>query len=258
MTLRDGLVYSKNTITAQVMQKVGAERVVRLAQALGVRQSKLEPVPSLALGTSPVTLREMVVAYGASPMAVTTWSRSSSRRVEDRAGRVLVEFQPKREPTEALPRSHALELVNVMRGVIDEGTGTAIRHRYGITADVAGKTGTTQENTDGWFIMMHPQLVAGARVGFNDKLTMGNVGPGRTQRAADRRRSLPARAAQPADRSARRIRHSAPEAASATGARAAAAAATGMAVAERRGSVQRGDGGAAEDIPVVGMAHRAG
>ncbi len=63
MTLRSGLVYSKNTITAQVMEKIGAERVVRLAQAMGVRASKLDPVLSLALGTSPVTLREMVTAY---------------------------------------------------------------------------------------------------------------------------------------------------------------------------------------------------
>ena len=55
-----------------------------------------------------------------------------------------------------------------MRGVVDEGTGAAIRTRYGIQADVAGKTGTTQDNTDGWFILMHPQLVAGAWVGFND------------------------------------------------------------------------------------------
>jgi penicillin-binding protein 1A len=82
------------------------------------------------------------------------------------------------EVEEALPRQHARELVNVMRGVVDEGTASAIRSRYGITADVAGKTGTTQENTDGWFIMMHPQLVAGARVGFNDTLTMGSWGQG--------------------------------------------------------------------------------
>jgi penicillin-binding protein 1A len=99
-------------------------------------------------------------------------------RVEDRDGRVLAEFQPIREAVEALPRPQALELVNVMRGVIDEGTGAAIRTRYGITADVAGKTGTTQENTDGWFIMMHPQLVAGARVGFNETVTMGSWGQG--------------------------------------------------------------------------------
>jgi penicillin-binding protein 1A len=179
MTLRDGLAYSRNTITAQLMQKVGPERVANLAQAMGVRRSKLDPVPSLALGTSPVTLLEMVAAYGAiangghavDPMIVT--------RVEDRHGRVLEEFRPMVEAVTALPRPQALELVNVMRGVIDEGTGTAIRYRYGITADVAGKTGTTQENTDGWFIMMHPQLVAGARVGFNDnRATMGSWGQG--------------------------------------------------------------------------------
>jgi penicillin-binding protein 1A len=178
MTLRDGLVYSKNTITAQVMQQVGPERVVRLAQAMGVRQSKLDPVPSLALGTSPVTLREMVGAYGAIANGGRFVQPMFVYSVEDRYGRMLSQFQPVREAVEALPRPQALELVNVMRGVIDEGTGTAIRSRYGITADVAGKTGTTQENTDGWFIMMHPQLVAGARVGFNDKVTMGSWGQG--------------------------------------------------------------------------------
>jgi penicillin-binding protein 1A len=178
MTLRDGLVFSKNTITAQVMQKVGPERVVRLAQAMGVRQSKLDPVPSLALGTSPVTLREMVAAYGVIANAGHYVEPTIVNRIENREGRMLAQFQPVREEVEALPRAHALTLVNVMRGVVDEGTGTAIRYRYGITADVAGKTGTTQENTDGWFIMMHPQLVAGARVGFNDKLTMGSWGQG--------------------------------------------------------------------------------
>jgi penicillin-binding protein 1A len=78
-----------------------------------------------------------------------------------------------------MPRKEALTLVNTLRGAIDEGTGTAIRWRFGISADVAGKTGTTQDNTDGWFILMSPQLVAGARVGFNDNsVTMGNWGQG--------------------------------------------------------------------------------
>jgi penicillin-binding protein 1A len=160
------------------MQQVGPDRVVQLARAMGVRESKLDPVPSLALGTSPVTLREMVSAYGAiangghfvQPMIVL--------RIEARDGQLLTEFQAAREVEPAMPKPQALELVNVMRGVVDEGTGAAIRSRYGITADVAGKTGTTQENTDGWFIMMHPQLVAGARVGFNDTRTMGAWGQG--------------------------------------------------------------------------------
>ena len=179
MTLRDGLAFSKNTITAQLMMKVGPERVAQLAQAMGVRQSKLDMVPSLALGTSPVTLREMVAAYGTianEGRYIEPWLVTG---VEDRDGRQLENFQPVQEPQLALARPQALALVNMMRGVVDEGTGAAIRQRYGITADVAGKTGTTQENTDGWFILMHPQLVAGARVGFNDnRVTMGSWGQG--------------------------------------------------------------------------------
>ncbi len=174
MSLRDGLVYSKNTITAQVMQTVGPARVADLAQAMGVRQSRLEEVPSLALGTSPVTLKEMVAAYSTianngnyiEPMLVT--------RVEDRNGRVLEKFQA-RVPEPAMSLATAQTLVDAMRGVIDQGTGAGIRSRFGIQADVAGKTGTTQDNTDGWFILMHPNLVAGAWVGFNDnRITMGN------------------------------------------------------------------------------------
>ncbi|HZX31363.1 MAG TPA: transglycosylase domain-containing protein [Rhodocyclaceae bacterium] len=167
MTLRDALAYSKNTITAQVMEKVGPARVAKLARSLGVRQSKLEPVPSLALGTSPVTLLEMVSAYGTiadrggyiPPVFVT--------RIEDRDGKVLADFAPA-EPEAVLTPEVAYDLVDLMRGVVDKGTGTAIRNRFGIRGDVAGKTGTTQDNADGWFILMHPQLVAGAWVGFND------------------------------------------------------------------------------------------
>jgi penicillin-binding protein 1A len=178
-TLRDGLVFSKNTITAQVMQQVGPARVAQLAQAMGVRQSKLDPVMSLALGTSPVTLREMVAAYGTIANGGFYFEPIIVLSVEDRNGQVLEEFAPARESQPAMPRPEALQLVNVMRGVVDEGTGAAIRQQYGIRADVAGKTGTTQDYTDGWFILMHPQLVAGARVGFNDnQVTMGSWGQG--------------------------------------------------------------------------------
>jgi penicillin-binding protein 1A len=174
MTLRDGLVYSKNTITAQLVQLIGARRVAQLARGLGVRQSKLEEVPSLALGTSPVTLREMVAAYGSIANGGRYIEPVLVLAVENRAGAVLQSFAPA-EPEQAMSRSQSLRLVNVMRGVVDEGTGVAIRSRYGIQADVAGKTGTTQDNSDGWFILMHPQLVAGAWVGFNDnRVTMGD------------------------------------------------------------------------------------
>jgi penicillin-binding protein 1A len=173
MSLRDGLVFSKNTITAQVMQQVGPVRVAKLAQAMGVRQSKLDLVPSLALGTSPVTLKEMVAAYGTIANSGTYTEPLLVMRIEDRQGRTLEGFVS-RQPEQAMPRASALTLVNVMRGVVDEGTGAAIRTRYGIQADVAGKTGTTQDNTDGWFILMHSQLVAGAWVGFDDNhMSMG-------------------------------------------------------------------------------------
>lgn len=174
MTLRQGLVYSKNVITAQVMQEAGAAHVARLAHSMGVRQSKLEEVPSLALGTSPVTLKEMVSAYGTlanegrfiEPVLVT--------RVKDRKGAVLEEFAPQL-PETVLATPVAQTLLDVLRSAVDQGTGSGIRSRFGIKADVAGKTGTTQDNTDGWFILMHPQLVAGAWAGFNDsRLTMGN------------------------------------------------------------------------------------
>ena len=178
-TLRDGLSYSKNTITAQLMQQVGPANVARLAQAAGVRQSPLDVVPSLALGTSPVTLIEMVTAYGTIANGGHYMPPLLVAQVEDRNGQVLEAFAAVREKELAMPRAQSLTLVDVMRGVVDRGTGQAIRQRYGIQADVAGKTGTTQDNTDGWFIMMHPQLVAGARVGFNDNsVTMGTWGAG--------------------------------------------------------------------------------
>jgi penicillin-binding protein 1A len=174
MTLREGLVLSKNTITAQVMQQVGPARVAQLARAMGVRQSPLQEVPSLALGTSPVSLREMVSSYATiannggyiEPIVVLS--------VEDRNHHVLEQFHPKL-PEQTLNADVSQVLLDVMRGVIDEGTAVGLRSRFGIPADVdlAGKTGTTQNYTDGWFIAMHPQLVMGAWMGYNDpRLTM--------------------------------------------------------------------------------------
>jgi penicillin-binding protein 1A len=151
---------------------------MNLAWAMGVRESKLEPVLSLALGTSPVTLQEMVGAYGTIANMGHFVQPTIVSRIEDLEGHVLAEFDPQPEAVPAMSAAPALELLNAMRGVVKQGTGAAIRKRYGITADVAGKTGTTQENHDAWFIMMHPQLVAGVRVGFNEKRNMGAWGTG--------------------------------------------------------------------------------
>lgn len=184
MTLRDALAYSKNTITAEVMQSVGPARVARLARALGVRQSPLDEVPALALGSSPVSLLEMVNAYASlahggrwlPPMMVT--------RIEDADGKVIAEFSPPK-PERALDEDHAYALVDMLRAVVDKGTAVAVRQRYGIHADVAGKTGTTQGNADGWFILMHPEIVTGAWAGFNDaRITLRSDRWGQGSRSA--------------------------------------------------------------------------
>ena len=172
VTLRDGLARSKNTITAQLMMQVGPSRVANLARAMGVRQSKLDEVPSLALGTSPVTLKEMVASFGTIANGGNYIEPQIVTAVEDRQHNVLESFAP-RTPEPALQNQAALTLLDVLRGTIEYGTAAGLRPRFGLSGDLAGKTGTTQDNTDGWFILMHPQLVAGAWVGFNDnRVTM--------------------------------------------------------------------------------------
>jgi penicillin-binding protein 1A len=172
MTLRDALTFSRNTVTAQLTRLVGPDRVAELARSMGVRDSKLDPVLSLGLGTSPVTLREMVAAYASIANSGQYVAPTLVLRVEDRNGKVLEAFESAAPEQALVPTANGL-LLEAMRGVVDRGTGATIRSRHGLKGDLAGKTGTTQENTDGWFILAHPQLVAGAWVGYNDsRLTM--------------------------------------------------------------------------------------
>src|SRR5690606_18967276 len=117
--------------------------------------------------TSPVTLLEMVSAY-------TTIAQNGEhrdpvfvRRITDRYGEVIEQFGD--EPYRVLSENTAQQLIDMMRGVVQRGTGTALGSSFGIQADGAGKSGTAQNNTEGWFILMHPHLVAGAWVGFNDQ-----------------------------------------------------------------------------------------
>jgi penicillin-binding protein 1A len=169
-SMEDGLVHSRNMVTAQLIAEVGPASVARFAQRLGVREARLEAVPSLALGTSPVSLLEMASAYGTlaalgeyrAPLLIT--------QVSDARGHVLARFAPAAgAPGErVLAPEVAMQLLDMLRAAVDRGTGRGIRDVHGIQADVAGKTGTTQNNADGWFILMRPDLVAGAWVGFND------------------------------------------------------------------------------------------
>jgi penicillin-binding protein 1A len=163
IALRDGLAQSVNTVTAQLIIDVGADRVAELARRAGIR-SDLEAVPSLGLGTSVVTLLEMASAYSTIANGGRYYEPLFITRIEDRDGNVLAEFQPNGE--QALEERTAYAVLDMMRGVVDGGTGTRIRGQYGARGDLAAKTGTTQHAADGWFMLAHPELVMGTWVGF--------------------------------------------------------------------------------------------
>jgi len=181
VTLKYGLANSMNTVSSFLMKKFGPERVVKMARSLGIT-SHLDPVPSLVLGVADLSVYEMVGAFGTfvnkgiytEPIYIT--------RIEDKDGNVIKEFIP--ETKEVISEETAYTMVNLMEGVTSynynkakgkktAGTGIRLRfqsHEYGgFTGPIAGKTGTTQNNSDGWFIGMMPNLVTGVWVGADDR-----------------------------------------------------------------------------------------
>ncbi len=169
VTVKEGLARSMNTITAFIMKRYGPEPVIKLARDLGIT-ADLQAVPSLCLGVADINLLEMVAANAAfankgvyiKPVVIT--------RIEDKNGKVIYANVPKTK--EALDEATAYITLDLMKGVCNYGTGARIRYDrpYGrITAPVAGKTGTTQSNSDGWFIGITPDLVAGCWVGGEDR-----------------------------------------------------------------------------------------
>jgi penicillin-binding protein 1A len=167
VTLREALAQSINIPTARLTYEIGPIEVKRYAERLGV-ESPLEPVPSIGLGVADVTLLEMVGAYATLANGGTYYRPRVITRIEDRQGNVLAEFAP--QGREALSANTAYTVVDMMREVVDGGTGQRIRWKFGArNHDFSGKTGTTQESADGWFIMMHPDMVVGSWVGFNDR-----------------------------------------------------------------------------------------
>ena len=166
MTLRRGIATSTNSIAAQLVGELGGQQVANYARLLGI-ESPLEPVHALALGVSDVSLIELANAYATmanegiygKPLIIT--------RIEDKSGNVLEEFST--ETKEVLSESTAYTMIDMLRGTVDWGTARRIRMIYDLKGDLAGKTGTTQNGADGWFMMMHPRLVMGSWVGFNDR-----------------------------------------------------------------------------------------
>ena len=166
LTLRRGLSKSINTITARLILDVGPAAVGFYARRVGIKSS-LNEVPALALGTSDVNLLEMTTAYSTFANGGLLYEPTLIWRVEDGSGNVL--FEADQAPKEALSERTAYTMVDMLREVIQSGTGIRMNSLFGMRAyDLAGKTGTTQYSADNWFMLMHPDLVMGSWVGFND------------------------------------------------------------------------------------------
>jgi penicillin-binding protein 1A len=176
LSLKYGLANSINTVTAYIMKQFGPHAVVDLAKKIGVK-SKILAVPSLCLGTFDLSVYEMVGAYSTfsnkgvwvEPIFVT--------RIEDKNGVVLERFIP--ESNEAMSEETADIMVRLLQGVVDgvyspaakkrSGTGVRLRHKYGFKNEMGGKTGTTQNQSDGWFMGITPNLVTGVWTGCDDR-----------------------------------------------------------------------------------------
>ncbi|MDQ3072075.1 MAG: transglycosylase domain-containing protein [Bacteroidota bacterium] len=167
-TLREGLKNSINLITARLVKDVGIRTVIELARNMGVT-TKLDPVPSLSLGTADISVLEMVAAFNTFNSKGVYVQPNYIIRIEDKNGRVLEtsEFIPNTK--EALNEKHSYIMIDMLKSVVNGGTGSRMRFRHNVRGPLAGKTGTTQNNSDGWFIAMTPQLTGGVWVGAEDR-----------------------------------------------------------------------------------------
>jgi penicillin-binding protein 1A len=164
-SMSTGLAWSLNNVTAYILKQVGIKRFKEFLQECKI-ESELPEVPTLCLGVPDISLYEMLRAYTMFPNSGYNTKPVYISRIEDKNGNVLETFTTERIPM--ITEGEAYTMVNLMRGVVDRGTGRALRSAYGITGEAAGKTGTTNDNTDGWFIGFTPQLLGGAWVGADD------------------------------------------------------------------------------------------
>jgi len=166
ITLRKALAGSVNYVTAWVMKQYGPDAVISLVRRLGIT-APIDPVPSIALGTPDISVFEMVAANAAFANKGTYIQPTFITRIEDKNGKVLEEFFPTSD--EVMSEEKAYVMIQLMRGVVDGGTGARLRSKYKLTNEIAGKTGTTQNNADGWFMGLTPELVAGCWTGGEDR-----------------------------------------------------------------------------------------
>ncbi|HVZ77665.1 MAG TPA: penicillin-binding transpeptidase domain-containing protein, partial [Gemmatimonadaceae bacterium] len=165
MTIRDALVGSRNSVAVQLGQMVGMDSVAALAARLGI-QTPIRPFPSSAIGATELHPLELVSAYTAFATNGQVVAPRMVMRVEDRTGRVVF-GQPPSDPRQVLDPRVAFIVRDMMREVVTRGTGVAARRGVPEGVPIAGKTGTTNDNVDVWFVGMTPQLVAGVWMGFD-------------------------------------------------------------------------------------------
>lgn len=166
VSLRWGLANSNNWISAYLMSQFTPESLVKLMRSFGIR-GQLDPVVSLCLGPADISVAEMVDAYTAFPNKGIRVDPVYVTRIEDANGNVIANFTP--EMHEIFSESTAYKMIYMMRSVVDGGTGGRIRGRYGLYMPMGGKTGTTNNNSDGWFMGYTPSLVSGVWVGGEDR-----------------------------------------------------------------------------------------
>ena len=167
VTLKWGLAQSNNWISAYLMSKLSPEALVRLIHEFGVLNRDIHPSMSLCLGPCDISVSEMVSAYTAFPNKGIRTAPLLVTRIEDNEGNVLAQFQPRMN--EVISEESAYKMLILLRGVMDGGTGGRMRFRYNIKSPMGGKTGTTNRNSDGWFIGFTPSLVFGSWVGGEDR-----------------------------------------------------------------------------------------
>ena len=169
--MAEALALSRNCATAYIMQQLGtqgndgAKRFIEFLRSCNIT-SKIDPYPSIALGAAEISLYEMMQAYSMFPGRGFTVRPMYLTRIEDKNGNMLQTFVPQRK--EVISDVTAYSVINMMQGVLQYGTGKSIWN-YGVDGDVAGKTGTTNDNSDAWFMGYTPQLICGVWAGCDDR-----------------------------------------------------------------------------------------
>ncbi|MBN2612639.1 MAG: transglycosylase domain-containing protein [Bacteroidales bacterium] len=163
-SVKGALTHSVNTVSVSILMNTGFDKVKSLARKMGI-EAPLPEVPSLALGTAEVSLLELMQAYSAFINKGQVVKPLYLRRVEDKFGNIIYEEKPQVSIETVISESNAAIMTSMLQNVVDHGTASGLRSVYGFNNEMAGKTGTTQQNTDGWYIGYTPDLIAGAWVG---------------------------------------------------------------------------------------------